>query len=84
MFTIHVDVAVANRDALMARLADRGIETRPVFYPLPTLPPYRMSGDPCPVAEQVARRGINLPTWGGLTRDDIGYVSSCLRDSLGR
>jgi perosamine synthetase len=85
MFTIQVDEAAADRDQVMARLAERGIETRPVFYPLHTLPPYRMSGGgDFPVAERVARRGINLPTWSGLTRDDIHYIASCLRESLGK
>jgi perosamine synthetase len=84
MFTVQVDERAADRDTLMARLGERGIETRPVFYPLHTLPPYRGSGGRFPVAEGVARRGINLPTWGGLGRDDVAYVSSCLLDSLRR
>ncbi|NDJ76062.1 MAG: DegT/DnrJ/EryC1/StrS family aminotransferase [Chloroflexi bacterium] len=68
------------RDAVMAALRERGIETRPLFYPIHTLPPYH---DPArhgslPVAERLAARGINLPTWAGLTRDDVRYISQSL------
>ncbi|MDR7417464.1 MAG: DegT/DnrJ/EryC1/StrS family aminotransferase [Armatimonadota bacterium] len=85
MFTIQVDPAVADRDTVMARLADQGIETRPVFYPLHMLPPYRTRPDArFPVAERVASRGINLPTWAGLTRDDVGVIACAVRESLRR
>ncbi len=86
MFSVLLDEAAADRDAVMARLAERGIETRPVFYPLHTLPPYRAGAadSALPVAERIARRGLSLPTWGGLTREDVHYVSECLRDCLGQ
>ena len=85
MFSVLLDEAVADRDAVMARLAERGIETRPVFYPLHTLPPYRADANSAlPVAERIARSGLSLPTWGGLTREDVRFVSECLRDCLGQ
>jgi len=34
------------------------------------------------VAERLARRGINLPTWAGLTRDDVRYICDSLRECL--
>jgi perosamine synthetase len=81
MCTVLVDDAVADRDHVMARLAEQGIETRPIFYPLHTLPPYQTSDStsPFPVAERLARQGLSLPTWAGLTREDIGHISACLR-----
>ncbi len=84
MFTVLVDEAVYDRDLVMARLGEQGIETRPVFYPLHTLPPYRAdaASTALPVAERIARDGLSLPTWGGLTREDVRYVSECLRDGL--
>lgn len=65
-----------SRDEVAAKLADEGIETRPVFYPMHTLPPYAhlaASGD-FPVAEKLAERGLCLPTWAGLTRDDVAFI----------
>ncbi len=86
MFTVKVDETVGDRDAVMAALRDRGIETRPVFYPVHTLPPYQAgaAGDAFPVAERIARCGISLPTWAGLTRNDVLYVTGCLRDAVER
>jgi perosamine synthetase len=72
------------RDELMARLHGRGIETRPVFYPVHLLPPYREAarGEEFPVAEWLARRGLSLPTWAGLSFDDLSYVCDSLRECL--
>lgn len=77
MFTVVLDDDYPiDRQEIMGRLKERGIETRPVVHPLHTLPPYRdaSQGESFPVAEQVARCGINLPTWAGLTREDVRYV----------
>jgi perosamine synthetase len=70
-----------DRDELMRRLADQGIETRPFFYPLHTLPMYRAASESkeFPIAEDLARRGLNLPSSATLTRDDVAYVSAALR-----
>jgi perosamine synthetase len=85
MFTVILgDETRADRDGLMARLYEQGVETRPVFYPVHTLPPYRESarGEEFPVAERLARRGISLPTWAGLSADDLSYVCERLRGCL--
>ena len=74
MNCIAVDAA-DDRDPLRKVLADSGIETRPVFYPAHTMPMYEKlaSGD-CPVAVDLAARGINLPSSPALSDDDIKYV----------
>lgn len=85
MFSVALgNEASVGRDALMARLAERGVETRPVFYPVHLLPPYREAShsEEFPVAEGVARRGVSLPTWAGLTHGDISYVCDALRECL--
>jgi perosamine synthetase len=76
---LNEDVPVA-RDDVMARLAAEGIETRPMFYPMHVLPPYRQAaeGQGFPVADRLAQRGMNLPTWAGLTRDDVAFVCDAL------
>ena len=65
-----------SRDAIMRQLQDEGIETRPVVVPIHQLPPYvdSVRGQNFPVADLISRNGINLPTWAGLTRDDVSYV----------
>ena len=70
-----------SRDDVMAALDEDGIETRPFFYPLHTLPMYRQlsEGREFPVAEDLALRGMNLPSSATLTRQDVAYVSARLR-----
>ncbi|MCA1613265.1 MAG: DegT/DnrJ/EryC1/StrS family aminotransferase [Acidobacteria bacterium] len=79
MFTVILGDGV-RREAgeVMDRLRESGVETRPVFYPVHTLPPYRDAtgggDDEYPVATRLARRGLSLPTWAGLDRGDVDYV----------
>jgi len=85
MFTVLLrDGAADVRDRLMTRLEEEGIETRPVFYPLHTLPPYREAarGEVFPVAESLSRRGVSLPTWAGLSHDDQSYICERLKELL--
>jgi perosamine synthetase len=85
MFTIILKEEMTDgRDGLMLRLQEGGIETRPVFYPVHLLPPYREAarGEEFPVAERLARRGVSLPTWAGLSLSDQSYVCERLRECL--
>jgi perosamine synthetase len=63
------------RDRMMKALEEDGIETRPVFYPMHTLPPYSDAPGSFPVADRLASRGICLPMHTLLTDDDIRYIS---------
>jgi len=49
------------RDELMKKIEEKGIETRPFFYPIHEMPPY-FNKERFPVAEEVSKRGINLPS----------------------
>jgi perosamine synthetase len=66
------------RDEVMARLRQQGIDSRPFFYPIHTMPPYA-SDLRRPVAEEISRRGINLPSAVTLTEEDIQRVAEALR-----
>lgn len=68
-----------DRDAFMRQLGEKGIETRPVFYPMHVMPPYREPDGAYPVAEDLARRGVSLPTHGLLTEDDVAYIAQSIR-----
>jgi perosamine synthetase len=67
-----------SRDAAMEKLAQAGVETRPFFYPMHTLPMYRESGSAFPVAEALASRGFNVPSSATLTEEEIAYVCDTL------
>jgi perosamine synthetase len=85
MYTIVLSDAVVagiTRDAFMAGLDADGIETRPVFYPMHVLPPYLDRTRRYPVADRLAAQGVNLPTHGKLTEDDVDYIVSRIRASL--
>lgn len=68
------------RDRLRATLAASGVETRPTFVPAHRLPMYaHAAGAAYPVAADLAARGLNLPSWPGLTDDDVAYVAALVR-----
>lgn len=69
------------RDAVMRQLDDAGIETRPVFYPMHVLPPYKEDTS-YPVADEWAQRGINLPTHQDLTQADVQRIAKSLVAAL--
>jgi perosamine synthetase len=66
-----------NRNDLALFLADNGIETRPVFVPVHTMPMYvqHAKGQDFPVAEEISARGITLPSYPSLTPSDITFIA---------
>jgi perosamine synthetase len=71
------------RVALMKRLLARGIQVRPLFKPLNLQSYLRVFGDrTCPVAEDLYRRGVNLPSATFLAEQDIRLACDCLLEEL--
>lgn len=81
MFTILVEDSV-QRERVRKALADNGIETRPMFYPVHTMPMYSERYQKHPVAERIAWRGINLPSYPGLSEDQVKSISEIIRASI--
>ena len=73
------------RDELRRRLAARGVETRTFFVPMHLQPIYRrrFAGQRYPVAEELGRSGLYLPSGPELADDDIAYVADAVRASAG-
>lgn len=67
-----------SRNNVMERLKIEGIETRPLFYPINEMPPYKTEGT-FPVAAGLSRRGINLPSSTNLTTEQVQYITSTIR-----
>jgi len=79
MYSILVqDSYGIDRDELMNRLELKGVETRPLFYPLHVMPPYKKSGS-IAVAEEVSGRGISLPSSVNLTAEQVRYIADVIR-----
>lgn len=70
-----------SRDRVAELMKESGVETRPVFYPLHTLPPYYDTRYSLPVSETVSQRGLTLPTYGSITTDDLEYVAGALAEA---
>lgn len=60
----------AARDALLSRMLEQGVETRPFFVPLHTFP-YFTDTAPLPRTEHLAARGICFPSGAGLTDAEV-------------
>ena len=73
-------------DVLASKLKARGVDTRPFFYPLhlqPLLKKYALGKQAdLPVTERLAKQGIYLPSYIGITNDDIEYVVEQLHASI--
>jgi len=83
MFSLLVDKAVfgRSRDELMIYLLKRGIETRPFFYPMHQLPPYKkgLKASDYPVTKRISEQGMNLPTYASLTKTQIKRICDTIR-----
>jgi perosamine synthetase len=85
LFTVILDQRIClSRFEVIDRLMAYGVEARQIVYPITQLPPYQDTArDHCySVADRIVDRGIQLPTWSGLTRDDVDYICQCLKQVL--
>ena len=82
LFCISVNAVEfgASRDELAVALDMAGIETRPFFRPLHTLPPYMNARKGAlTTTVDVAASGMNLPTFAALTDSDLDRVAETIR-----
>jgi perosamine synthetase len=70
----------ARRDEVILKLREKGIEARPGFYTLGSLPPYDCKEHPN--ARRVAASVISLPTYPALTDKKIEKICEALDQSL--
>jgi perosamine synthetase len=72
-----------DRDGVMRRMLDRGVETRPFFHPMHAQPVFRgrVEGE-FPVSRDLGARGLYLPSGLGLTRAQQERVARALAESL--
>ena len=74
------DNLTLSRDEIIAKLAAEGIETRPFFHPMHTLPMYldHSKSHTFPIADYLAKTGINLPSSSTLSEEDVSYICDCV------
>jgi perosamine synthetase len=87
MFSILVNDSFGmTKDEVMAALKARGVDSRSFFYPMSQQPALR-GDDPrfpdlrghWPVSDDIARRGLYLPSGIGLTAEQVRFCAETLR-----
>ncbi|MBC7596542.1 MAG: DegT/DnrJ/EryC1/StrS family aminotransferase [Kineosporiaceae bacterium] len=86
LYTVTCDGYEADqRDALMAKLLERGFDSRPVFQPLETMPyfsPGLQHSRAGRVASRVSSSGISLPTFPDLRVEDIQRIADAVATAM--
>lgn len=82
MPTFVIDQACpVERDEVIRRLAERGIQARPFFYPLSMLPMFERCAEHI-VSYRTAASGVNLPNYFEMTQEDAVYVIESLEEII--
>lgn len=77
MCSVVLDDA-SKRQALRDHLKSKGIETRPLFAPANTMP-HCKTDQVFPVAQDLSSRGMNLPSYPTLSREQVQQVVEEIR-----
>jgi perosamine synthetase len=72
--SVVLEPDAVDRDRVMRRMLERGVETRPFFYPMHILPRFVREDASFPVADRLGRQGINLPSSAALTYSQVEQV----------
>jgi len=75
MICLEVDwLDEARRDAFMQALKARGIDTRPYFCTMSSMPMYKQA--PLPISARKSQIGLNLPSYYELTKVEVQRIGS--------
>ena len=68
------------RDELIDKLKEKSIDSRPFFYPVSDMPMY----DNCdtPITHKVYQRGLNLPSYFDLTKEQVEYICKEIKKEI--
>ncbi|OAF01221.1 aminotransferase DegT [Bradyrhizobium centrolobii] len=81
MVCLEVDsFDAAQRDEFMRLLKARGIDSRPYFCSMSSMPMYQQAA--LPVAGRKAQTGLNLPSYFEMTKSDVQRIGSDVNDIL--
>ena len=75
-------ILVKRRNQLIKYLKSHQIESRPFFFPMPLLPPYKQANqnNHFPVTEKIASQGLNLPTFADLNSVQIKFIAKTIKE----
>ena len=83
LFTIILD-EIIDRDKIILQLLNLGIETRPVFYSLNTMPPFKNFNQSkfFKNSKILSQQGLSLPSSTSLQEEEISYICNSLIELL--
>ena len=67
------------REELREYMKEHGVETRPTFYPIHTMPMYSMKYQMLRNSEDIGWRGMNLPSYPDLKEDDVKVICDLVK-----
>lgn len=69
-----------SRDLLMEKMLKNGVETRPAFYPLHQMPPYKHSPTKSTFSnsEHISAQGISFPSSVNITQQELDNIAQAL------
>lgn len=71
-----------DRDELIKRLKEKGIDSRTFFMPVHQMPPFEeCKRGSMEITDELFNKGINLPSSVGLTKEEIEIVCSVIREN---
>lgn len=70
-----------NREEVVNRLNNVGIETRPFFQPISSMPFYEACDNP--TTYYLAKKGLCLPSYPELVKEDIKFICDNIKESVG-
>jgi perosamine synthetase len=76
------------KEAIASKLKPYGIDSRPFFYPISSMPAYaqycrgKNMKNINPVSYEISPYGICLPSAANITESDVDYVCDCLKKIL--
>jgi len=73
-------IRTKRRDELIIHLKNNGIATGVHFYPLPLQPLFKPYDNGCPVAKEIWKSFITLPSHVDLTDEEINFVISSIKN----
>ena len=70
-----------NRDDVILKLQLKGVETRPVFYPLSEMPPYKsyILNEDFKISMTISKQGISLPSSINLSEKEVKEICYLLK-----
>lgn len=82
MYSILIEEGFGkSRDDVMEHLLEKGVETRPFFYPMHIMPVYEdPDAEYLKTAVGIAEKGINLPTYYELSEEDVSAIAGILKE----